>query len=136
MVITDPCPCEENLLNDITLCYSAVGESIDEMYSKQKALSDARVGIASLVQTHVQALSTKYTDSKNSNQTEQLDEKRQDANRQVINQTLRNIKVACQQTRKTKSGNYKTYIRLEINRSEIEKSFKELATNQPLMKNT
>lgn len=121
-VAQNPCRCYTEKESDI-ISYSAVGESVDEMYSKTKALSDARIGLASLVQSRVLSISNKFQESNNSNQTEELKTTRKEATRLAVEQSLSNMKITCEETIRTESGTYKTYICLEIKSEAIEKAF-------------
>ncbi|PXV58813.1 LPP20 lipoprotein [Dysgonomonas alginatilytica] len=126
--IDTPCICDSSQESTQTICFSAVGESIDQMYSKQKALSDAKAGLASLIQTRIRLMSNKFQDSKEKNKTEELEEKRQEATRQIVDQSLSNIRITCEKVRKTKEGNYKTYIRIEVKNEIIERLTNETSS--------
>lgn len=116
-----PCSCVGDKYDDSFLCFSAVGESFSEMYSKQKALSDARAELASLVHVYILTVSNNLQESKDVNTTEaSLENKRKIANRQIVNQALSNIKITCERTRKTPDGKYKTYIRLETSKKTVD----------------
>lgn len=119
-VIENPCLCDSDKESN-SISYSAVGESSDEMYSKTKALSDARIGLASLIESRVLSISNKFEESENSNNIEDLRTKRKQATRLAVEQSVSNIRVACEKTVKTQSGTYKTYICLEIKSETIKK---------------
>lgn len=121
--VNNPCRCYTEKESNI-ISYSAVGESIDEMYSKTKALSDARIGLASLVQSKVLSIGNKFQESDNLNRTEELKTKRREATRLVVEQSLSNMKIVCEETIKTETGTYKTYICLEVKVETIEKAFR------------
>ena len=118
----NPCKCDGNKESNI-VSYSAVGESVDEMYSKTKALTDARIGLASLIESRVLSLTNKFQESDNSNSTESISTKRKQATRLAVEQSLSNMRITCEQTMRTQSGTYKTYICLEIESETIEKAF-------------
>lgn len=121
--VKNPCRCYAEEENNI-MSYSAVGESIDEMYSKIKALSDARIGLASLVQSKILSIGNKFQESDNLNQTEELKIKRREATRLAVEQSLSNMKIVCEETIKTEMGTYKTYICLKVKVETIEKAFR------------
>lgn len=116
--VKNKCSCNSELDSSV-ICYSAVGESREEMFSKEKALSDARTGLASLVETRVLAVSNKFKESEKG-ESEQITEVREEAVRQVVTQVLSKMRVGCEDVIKTKDGTYKTYIRLEIKEANIE----------------
>lgn len=119
--MNNPCECYKNNEDNI-ISYSAVGESFDEMYSKTKALSDARIGLASLIESRVLSIGNKFEEAEKINTTEDLTIKRKQATRLVVERSLSNIRVSCEQTIKTDSGSYKTYICLEIKADVVDKS--------------
>lgn len=120
----DKCTCKTNNTDSSVICYSATGESRDEMFSKEKALSDAREGLASLVETRVLAVSNKFRESENSD-IEITSEIREKGVRQVVNQVLSDLRIGCENVMKTPEGTYKTYIRLEIKEQTIQKAFEQ-----------
>lgn len=120
--IENLCQCYSDKESNI-ISYSAVGESSDEMYSKTKALSDARIGLASLIESRVLSISNKFEESENSNNIEDLRMKRKQATRLVVEQSLSNIRITCEKTIKTQLGTYKTYICLEVKSETIKKVF-------------
>lgn len=118
------CACNYPELDSSVICFSGSGESRDEMYSKEKALSDARTGLASLVQTRVLQVSNKFKESEVL-ESEQLLETRENAVRETVNQVLSKMRITCENVIETKKGTYKTYIRLEIKEVDIEQKLKE-----------
>jgi len=115
------CDCNSVKTDSSVICFSAVGESRDEMFSKEKALSDARVGLASLLETKVLAVSNKFKESEKGI-SEEISEIREEAVRQVVNQVLSGIRIGCENVLKTQEGYYKTYIRLEVKEQAIIKT--------------
>lgn len=120
----DRCQCNKNDSDDSVICYSATGESRDEMMSKEKALSDAQEGLASLVQIRVLAASNKFKESEKSD-TEITSDIREKAVRFVVNQVLSGLRIGCENVIKTPEGTYKTYIRLEVKEQNIQKAFEQ-----------
>lgn len=113
-----PCDCEIQSDEDI-ICASAVSESKNQMLSKRMARSDAQVELASLVETYILDVSNKFTDNKNINSVENFEVKRQEATRQVVKQTLTDMQITCQKVIPTEAGTYKTYIRIEMRKRQM-----------------
>lgn len=118
----DYCSCTDGSDNDQVICYSAIAESIDVSMSKKKAMSDARAGLASMVQTYVKTMTSNFNTSNKKNTTELLDSKYREATQEVINQTLSDIKIVCDKLSRTQDGKYVTSVRLEVKKANIVKS--------------
>lgn len=118
----DYCSCTDGGDNDQVICYSTIAESIDVSMSKKKAMSDARAGLASLVQTYVKTMMNNFNTSNKKNTTELLDSKYREATQEVINQTLSDIKIVCDKLSRTQDGKYVTSVRLEVKKAGIKKS--------------
>ncbi len=100
---------------------SAVGESLDQMVSKKKAMSNVKAELAGLIQTTMKGVIDNYVKSAEANNVEGLEERYEGNTREVINQNLTNVRVICEKQTKTAEGNYKTYICVEINADGIVK---------------
>lgn len=100
---------------------SAVGESLDQMVSKKKAMSNVKAELAGLIQTTMKGVIDNYVKSSEANNVEGLEERYEGNTREVINQNITNVRVICEKQTKTTEGNYKTYICVEINADGIVK---------------
>ena len=100
---------------------SSVGESLDQMVSKKKAMSNVKAELAGLIQTTMKGVIDNYVKSAEANNVEGLEERYEGNTREVINQNLTNVRVICEKQTKTAEGNYKTYICVEINADGIVK---------------
>jgi hypothetical protein len=98
---------------------SAVGESLDQMVSKKKAMSNAKAELAGLIQTIMKGVTDNYVKSSEANNVEGLEERFEGNTREVINQQLNSVRVICEKQTKTKEGNYKTYVCIEASAEDI-----------------
>jgi predicted component of type VI protein secretion system len=96
-----------------------VGESVDQATAKKKAMSNARADLASAIQTRVKAVIDNYVNSRELNNVEDAEERFESLSREVIDQKLSGVKTICEKTTKTSTGNYKTYIALELAGDEL-----------------
>ncbi len=96
-----------------------VGESVDQATAKKKAMSNARADLASAIQTRVKAVIDNYVNSRELNNVEDAEERFESLSREVIDQKLTGVKTICEKTTKTSTGNYKTYIALELAGDEL-----------------
>ena len=95
------------------------GESLDQMTSKKKALSNARSELAGAIHTTVKVLGDNFVESTEFNNREEILEKFIENNRTVIRQELLGTKMVCELLTKTKGGRFKTYIALELPGEEL-----------------
>jgi predicted transcriptional regulator len=96
-----------------------VGESVDQATAKKKAMSNARADMASAIQTTVKGVIDNYVNSRELNNVEEAEERFESLTREVIDQKLTGVKTICEKTTKTSTGNYKTYIALELAGDEL-----------------
>lgn len=104
---------------------NSIGESMDQVTSKSKALTNARNELASAIQTTVKTVTDNYTNSTSSNKKEELGQKFESLNREVVNQTLSGVRTICEKLVQTKEGNYKTYIAIELSADDLVKKYNE-----------
>lgn len=98
---------------------NSVGESTDQVMSKKKALSNAKQELAGAIETTIKAVIDNYFSSYEANNVEDVRERYEGLSREVINQKLNGIKTICEKQTKTKDGNYKTYVAIELAGDEI-----------------
>jgi hypothetical protein len=96
-----------------------VGESLDQATAKKKAMSNTRADLASAIQTTVKGVIDNYVNSRELNNVEDAEERFESLTREVVDQKLTGVKTICEKTTKTSTGNYKTYIALELAGDEL-----------------
>ncbi|MCK9618728.1 MAG: hypothetical protein M0R21_12940 [Lentimicrobiaceae bacterium] len=128
------CAGGEYLSDAQRLRFSAVGESMDQMTSKKKALSEARAGLASQMQTLIKGVIDNYLKSGEHNNKEDLMERYEGLTREVINQKLTGTRIICEKMTKTKTGNFKTYVCIELGGSELLQSISNRLSNDEMLK--
>ena len=116
------------------LRFSAIGESMDQMTAKKKAMSEARAGLAAAINTFVKGVTDNYVKSGNFNNKEELIKNYEGLNREVINQSLSGTIVICEKMTKTKEGTYKSYVCIELGGNEILQSINNKATSNEMLK--
>jgi hypothetical protein len=98
---------------------NSIGESIDQVISKKKALSNAKQELASSIQTTIKSCTDNYLKSLELNNVEEVEESYEGNNREVVKQKLNGIRTICEKVTKTDEGKYKTYIAIELSGEEI-----------------
>lgn len=120
VLINEYCSGPEYFSNDEYFRASGLGESMDQATAKKKALSNARADLASAISTTIKGTIDNYVNSREMNNTEQVEERFEGLTREVINQELRGTKVICQKAVKvTDTGNYKYYVAIELSGQEL-----------------
>ncbi len=114
--------------------YSAIGESMNQMTAKNKAMSEARAGLAQAINTIVKGVTDNYVKSGNYNNQEELMQKYEGLTREVVNQSLSGTKVICEEMTKTRSGNYKSYLCLELGGDDVLSSIQNRVNNEEMLK--
>ena len=103
---------------------NSIGESMDLVTAKKKAMVNARNDLAQSIQTTVKTVTDNYTNSTSMDKKEQLEQKFESLNREVVDQTLQGIKTICEKPVQTKDGNYKYYVAIELSADNLIQEYK------------
>lgn len=113
---------------------NSIGESMDQVTSKKKALTNARNELAQSIQTTVKTVTDNYTNSRSMNRKEELEQKFEQLNREVVEQTLQGVRTICEKLVQTKDGNYKTYVAIELSADDLVKQYNERLSKDERLK--
>ena len=113
---------------------NSIGESQDQVTSKKKALSNARGELAASIETTVKAVTDNYVNSREMNNKEEVEERFEQLNREIVNQKLSGIKTICEKLVKTDGGNYKTYIAIELSADDLVATYNERMSKDDRLK--
>lgn len=113
---------------------NSIGESQDQVTSKKKALTNARNELAQAIQTTVKTVTDNYVNSREMNNKEEVEERFESLNREVVDQTLSGIRTLCEKLMKTQQGTYKTYIALELSADELVAKYNERLSKDERLK--
>ncbi len=120
-----PCSGSEFFTNNKFFRANSIGESQDQVTSKKKALANARAELAASISTTVKAVTDNYTNSREMNNKEQVEERFEQLNREIVEQKLSGIRTLCEKLMKTDGGTYKTYIAIELSADELVATYNE-----------
>ena len=129
-----PCDGPDYLTDNENLRASAIGESMDQMTSTKKALTNARAILAAQVETLVKTVTDDYLKSGEHNNKEDLMERYESLTREVVKQKLVGTKTICKKVTQTKGGNYKTYIAIELAGNELLSALNNRLSNDEMLK--
>lgn len=113
---------------------NSIGESQDQVTSKKKALANARAELAASIQTTVKAVTDNYTNSREMNNKEQVEERFEQLNREIVDQKLTGIKTICEKLMKTNNDTYKTYIAIELSAEDLVATYNERLSKDDRLK--
>lgn len=113
---------------------NAIGESSDQMVARKKAMSNAKAALAGQIETVIKGTTDNYVNSREFNNTEEVEERFESLNREVINQQLNNVKTICQKHTRTDGGKYKTYVAIEMSVDAMEEAMKNRLSKDKRLK--
>lgn len=113
---------------------NSIGESLDQVTSKKKAMTNARNELASAIQTTVKTVTDNYINSREFNNKEELEERFESLNREVVNQELMGMRTICEKLVKTTEGRYKTYLAIELSADELVAEYNEKLSSDERLK--
>jgi hypothetical protein len=113
---------------------NSIGESQDQVASKKKALSNARGELAASISTTVKAVTDNYLNSREMNNREEVEERYEQLNREVVDQQLTGIRTICEKLVRTEQGTYKTYIALELSAADLVSAYNEKLSKDERLK--
>lgn len=113
---------------------NSIGESQDQVTSKKKALTNARNELAQAIQTTVKTVTDNYVNSREMNNREEVEERFESLNREVVDQTISGIRTLCEKLMKTEAGTFKTYIAIELSADELVAKYNERISQDERLK--
>ena len=113
---------------------NSIGESMDQVTSKKKALTNARNELAQAINTTVKTVTDNYVNSRTMNNKEELEQRFESLNREVVDQTLSGIVTKCEKLVQTKDGNYKTYVAIELSAADLLSKYNERLSKDDRLK--
>jgi hypothetical protein len=129
-----PCSGSEFFTTNKFFRANSIGESQDQVTSKKKALANARAELASSIQTTVKAVTDNYVNSREMNNKEEVEERFEQLNREIVDQKLSGLKTICEKLMQTQNGTYKTYIAIELSADELVASYNEKLSKDERLK--
>ena len=129
-----PCSGPDFFTNNDFFRSNSIGESTDQVASKKKALANARGELAASIETTVKAVTDNYLNSREFNNMEEVEERFEQLNREIVDQRLNGLKTICEKLVRTDDGTYKTYIAIELSADELVASYNERLSKDERLK--
>ncbi|MCB0484350.1 MAG: hypothetical protein KDC37_07280 [Flavobacteriales bacterium] len=128
------CSGPEYFADKKTFRSNAIGESLDQMTARKKALSDAKAKLAGDINTTMKIVGDNYVKSSEANNKEEVLERFEQNSREVVNQSLTGIKTICEKFTKTPEGKYKCYIAIELAGGDLVSKYNESLSKDEQLK--
>ena len=128
------CYCSEYQTDKEHFRASATGKSMAQMMSEKKAISEARAKMAAQIEATVKAVNDNYGKSTELNKKEELMKEYQTLAREVVNQKLSGTHEICNKQTKTKEGNFRTYVTLELGGNDVLSALNNKLSNDEMIK--
>lgn len=129
-----PCSGSEYFTTAKVFRANSIGESSDQVASKKKALSNARAELAASISTTVKAVTDNYLNSREMNNREEVEERYEQLNREVVEQQLTGVRTICEKLMRTEQGTYKTYMALELSAADLVSAYNEKLSKDERLK--
>lgn len=129
-----PCSGPDFFTNDKVFRANSIGESMDQVTSKKKALTNARNELAQSINTVVKTVTDNYTNSREMNKREELEQRFEQLNREVVNQSLTGSRMICEKLMQTKDGTYKSYVAIELSADALVKQYNDRLSKDERLK--
>ncbi len=124
------CSGPEYFTNNEVFRANAIGESMDQATAKKKALANARAQMASDINTQIKGVIDNYVNSREFNNKEEVSERFEGLTREVVDQRLSGVRTICEkQVTVNATGNYKTYIAIELSAQDLLAAYNERLSN-------
>lgn len=101
---------------------NATGESTDMEIARKKASSNSKAALAAQIQTTIKGVTDNYVNSREYNNVEEIEERFEVLNREVVNQQLNSVRTICEKITQTKTGTYKCYMAIEMSTDALEEA--------------
>lgn len=123
--VSIPCSGPDYFTSNKFFRANSLGESSDLVVSKKKAMDNARAELAAAIQSTVKTVTDNYVNSREFNNKEDLEERFEQLNRTIVDQTLSGIKMICEKQVQVDKGGYRTYVAIELSASDIVQQYTE-----------
>jgi len=129
-----PCSGPDYFTTNKVFRANSSGESQDMNTAKKKALTNARNELAQAIQTTVKTVTDNYVNSREMNNREELEERFESLNREVVDQTISGVRTICEKNVITKDGIYKSYIAIELSADDLVSKYNERLSKDERLK--
>ncbi|MGV8827524.1 MAG: hypothetical protein ACWA6U_04325 [Breznakibacter sp.] len=128
--ILENLPCEDAGKSDKTFYRaSAMATSSDLSLAKEKALLLAKQRLVTLINSNTKSVTDRYVNEREMGEASEFEQKFENLTREVADETLQNIVVACEKASVLDSKKYRAFIAIEVNKKELLEGINNKLTN-------
>ncbi len=113
---------------------NAIGESEDPEIARKKAMNNAKVALAGKIESIIKSTTDNYIISREFNNAEEVEERFESLNREVIHQQLNDVRTICEKHTRANSGKFKTYLAIEMKADALEEAFRRKLSRDKQLK--
>lgn len=95
------------------------GISTDLSTAKSKARIDAQTNLSRSISTTMKSVADRYVNERQVGDAQEFEQKFEQMTREVINQELNNVEVACNKTLQMKDGKYQVFQALQVPKDQV-----------------
>ena len=128
--ILENLPCEDAGKSDKNFYRaSAMATSSDLSLAKEKALLLAKQRLVTLINSNTKSVTDRYVNEREMGEASEFEQKFENLTREVADETLQNIVVACEKASVLDSKKYRAFIAIEVNKKELLEGINKKLTN-------
>jgi hypothetical protein len=132
--ILENMPCEDKGRSDKNFFRaSAMATSSDLSLAKEKALLNAKQRLVTLINSNTKSVTDRYVNEREFGDASEFEQKFENLTREVADETISNIVVACEKASVLDNGKYRGFVAIEVSKEDILNGIsKKLSGNQKL----
>ncbi len=132
--ILENMPCEDKGRSDKNFFRaSAMATSSDMSLAKEKALLNAKQRLVTLINSNTKSVTDRYVNEREFGDASEFEQKFENLTREVADETISNIVVACEKASVLNNGKYRGFIAIEVSKEDILNGINnKLSQNQKL----
>jgi hypothetical protein len=130
---TLPCQGPRFSTDDKFFRASQIGTSSDLSLAKEKALTLTKQQLAGFIQSKMKSVTDRYVNEREIGNKSEFSQKFENLTREVVEQTLTDIRVACEQPTMLDDGRYRIFIALEISKDDLFNSVNNRISRQDII---
>ena len=123
-------PCQKDGKSDKNYYRAdASAQSVNMQASREKALLGAKQRLAGFINSKIKSVTDRYINDTEADDRSSFEQKFENLTREVVKQTLIDVKVICEKTGTIDGGKYQTFIALEVSKEAIKNGITNSLSN-------
>lgn len=120
-------PCNDDEFHSDAKYFRGTGNGISQDLStaKSKAKMDANANLSRSINTTLKMVADRYVNERQIGEASEFEQKFEQMTREVVNQQLNNVEVACSKTLQMKDGKYQVFTALQVAKDQVLNNIKD-----------